>query len=707
MKKKYTISGMHCSSCAIKLESSLKKLPQIKNANVNFATAIAEVEGKFIDSDIKKAVEDLGYSIKESGEDDEKEIIQLKKTVIFTAILALPVFVLSMFVMQFPYKDYLLLFLTTPVQFITGLRFYKGAFLGLKNKFLNMDLLVAISTTAAYFYSLLILFKIIPGTIFFDTSALLLFFLVLGKYLEIKTISKTRKSIEKLLELSAKTAVVLEKDGREITVPISEIQVGNLIMVKPGEKVSVDGKIIDGQSSIDESMITGESMPVEKTKGDQVIGGTINKFGTFIFMAEKIGKNTLLSQIVEFVQKAQNSKAPIQRIADKISSFFIPLVLLFSVIVLFYWLIIAKVDFSVAFSYSIAVLVIACPCALGLATPTAIMAGTGLGAKNGILIKGSLVIEKAKKIGMVVFDKTGTLTKGEPKVVKIISTDKNFDDDKVLQISASLEQKSEHPLANAILKEAEERKIKLLSVKNFTSLPGMGIKGGINNDLVEVGKLKEEIKIPDFDLIKTSTLISVKVNKKIIGVIALSDEIKENSVKAIEKLHKNKIITAMITGDNKDSAFAIGKKIGITNIYYDVLPTQKAQKVKELKEEFNKEIVFVGDGINDAPAMTQSDLSIAMGRGTDIAKESGDIILVKSDPLDVVRALKLSKLTFNKIRFNFFWAFIYNILGIPIAAGFLSGFGIILKPEYAGLMMAFSSVSVVANSFLIKNKKLD
>lgn len=710
MKYELLIKGMHCASCAIKIEKKLLGTKGVTEASVDFLTGKAVVQSKTGRQELKSAIESFGYEVVEMGDkEDLKEIGELKKIVIFAGILSVPIFFLSMFFKNIPYREWILFLLATPVQFYSGKRFYKGAISPVVSAlrstslsvpdFFTMDTLVVLGTSAAYFYSVGVLFKLFPGEIFFETSALLIFFLLLGKFLEAKTLSQTNEAIKKLAEVGATEATIL-RDGKEIKIPILELKVGDKIIVRPGEKISVDGVIVEGESSVDESMVTGEPLPVAKNPGDKVIGGTINKFGSVVFMAEKVGKDTLLSQIIEFVDKAQKAKAPTQKLADKISSVFVPTIIVISFLVLGYWLIFARLPFASALSFAVAVLVISCPCALGLATPTAIMVGTGIGATKGILIKGGEALQKAVGIKTVVFDKTGTLTEGEPEVV---ATEGSED---LLKIAASVEQKSEHPIGRAIVQKAKKEELSLRAVEGFRALPGMGVSG-VLKELGEVRVLatKSEDKFVKEWRGKGATVVEVTIKNKKAGFIAIADTLKESSKKAIEELNRQGFETVMVTGDDKVTAEFISKQLGISKVIANVLPEEKAREVEELKKEGR--LAFVGDGINDAPALSVADLGIAMGKGTEVAKETGDIVLVKNDPRDVLRAIKLAQATFNKVKFNFFWAFFYNMLGIPIAAGAFSGLGITLKPEFAGLMMAFSSVSVITNSLLLKKIRLD
>jgi Cu+-exporting ATPase len=530
---------------------------------------------------------------------------------------------------------------------------------------------------------------------------------MLGRYLEAVAKGKTSEAIKKLMHLSPKIATVIRK-GKEIKIPVDQVIIGDILIVKPGEKVPVDGVIIDGDSSIDESMITGESMPIEKHKNDLVIGGTINKFGTLKFKATKIGANTTLASIIRLIEDAQGKKAHIQRFADKISAYFVPVVLMIALLAFLGWYFFLGAAFSKSLIIAVSVLVIACPCALGLATPTAIMVGTGNGAEKGILIKGGDALETAHQLYAVVFDKTGTLTQGKPDVTDIISSD-GISEESLLKIAASIENYSEHPLAQAIVNRAKKEKIKLEKIKNFKALSGNGVEGHFHGKKLIVGKPeyikkitslnKFDGKIKDLEE-KGKTVIVVLLNKKILGVIAIADTIREDSIQAIRALQQNKVVVYMITGDNKRTANAIGNQLGINHIISEVLPSDKASKVKELQKNGLRKIAMVGDGINDAPALAQADIGIAIGSGTDVAMETGNIVLMNNKTTDVARAIKLSKMTISKIKQNMFWALFYNSLGIPLAA-----FGL-LNPMIAGAAMALSSVSVVINTLLMKNQKI-
>ena len=595
---------------------------------------------------------------------------------------------------------------TTPIMLVAGVPYIRSAWASFKKHNSNMDTLVALGTLVAYFYSLVALFTGLP--VYFESAAFILFFILLGAVFEEKMRKNTSQAVEKLLDLQAKTAEVL-RDDVYVQIPLEQVKVGDLIRVRPGEKIAVDGTVIEGETSIDESMVTGESIPVDKSVGDAVIGSTINNSGTIIFRAEKVGSETMLAQIVDFVKKAQTSRAPIQDLTDKISGIFVPAVVILGLLTFWIWFVFLGESFVTSLLYGVAVLIIACPCALGLATPTALMVGTGRSAKMGILLKNGTVLQEIQKVQTVVFDKTGTLTEGKPVVTDVIG-----DEGEVLSLAASLEDVSQHPLAQAIVNQASELGISLHPVENFQALHGKGVTGIINGKQVLLGnaKLLADLAIPHdyqerFDLLEkeAKTVVFLSVDGQLKGLIALQDVPKENAKEAIAKLKKRGLRTVMLTGDNAGVAHAIAEQIGIEEVIANVLPEEKAHEIHKLQK--NGKLAFVGDGINDAPALSVADVGIAMGSGTDIAIESADLVLTTNNLLGLARAFDMSKKTFNRILLNLFWASIYNLIGIPIAAGVFSGIGLVLNPELAGLAMAFSSVSVLISSLMLNVTKID
>ena len=595
---------------------------------------------------------------------------------------------------------------TTPIMLVAGVPYIRSAWASFKKHNSNMDTLVALGTLVAYFYSLVALFTGLP--VYFESAAFILFFILLGAVFEEKMRKNTSQAVEKLLDLQAKTAEVL-RDDVYVQIPLEQVKVGDLIRVRPGEKIAVDGIVLEGETSIDESMVTGESIPVDKSVGDAVIGSTINNSGTIIFRAEKVGSETMLAQIVDFVKKAQTSRAPIQDLTDKISGIFVPAVVILGLLTFWVWFVFLGESFVTSLLYGVAVLIIACPCALGLATPTALMVGTGRSAKMGILLKNGTVLQEIQKVQTVVFDKTGTLTEGKPVVTDVIG-----DEGEVLSLAASLEDVSQHPLAQAIVNRASELGISLYPVENFQALHGKGVTGIINDKQVLLGnaKLLADLAIPHdyqerFDLLEkeAKTVVFLSVDGQLKGLIALQDVPKENAREAIAKLKKRGLRTVMLTGDNAGVAHAIAEQIGIEEVIANVLPEEKAHEIHKLQK--NGKLAFVGDGINDAPALSVADVGIAMGSGTDIAIESADLVLTTNNLLGLARAFDMSKKTFNRILLNLFWASIYNLIGIPIAAGIFSGLGLVLNPELAGLAMAFSSVSVLISSLMLNFTKVD
>jgi len=742
MKKKFNIpvEGMTCASCVARVEKVVKKFEGVSNVTVNFATEKLSFEADDSDvnlEEIAKKIDDYGYKLKldqqqdnkqnqnenisnEIKDDTDEHYTKLKYDFILAVVLTFPVFIISMgfdfnwfkniWPLNVSQTQKLLFLLTTPIMFSPAKRFFVVAWNNLKHFSAEMNTLVAIGSGSAYLYSTVVtLFpEILPNRIdqhvYFETAAVIVTLILFGRLLESRAKKKTKNSIKELIGLKPKTALVL-RNGKEAKIKISELALEDIVIVKPGNKIPADGEIIEGHSTVDESMITGETIPIEKTKGNKVIGGTINKNGSFKFKVKALNKNSVLGQIIQLVEEAQASKAPIQKLADKISSVFVPSVILTALITFIVWYF-TGASFSNSLIYFVAVLIIACPCALGLATPTAIMVGTGLGAKNGILVKNSESLELLNKVDRIVFDKTGTLTQGKPKVTKVIPI--NIDEKELLSIVGSIEKKSEHPLSQAIIESIDETLIED-KVETFKNHPGMGITAVYENKTVLIGNERlmnefsikhEEAKNSYKEIFNSAnTIIFVSINETIKGLFVIEDPLKEDSIEAVKQLHKMGIKLSLATGDNKSSAEAVAKQVGIDEVFSEVSPKDKSDIVQKYKAN-NEVVAMVGDGINDAPALTLSDVGIAIGSGTDVAIESASITLMKGSIKDIYKAINLSKKTVGAIKQNLFWAFIYNVIGIPLAATGM------LNPMFAALAMSMSSVSVVSNSLRLKRSKL-
>jgi Cu+-exporting ATPase len=713
----FGVRGLHCASCVNTLEKKLLEDPAITTAIVNLATETGFVRfdpQRLTPSNIFGLVHSAGYTpveLREAGTASTDDQRIQRNWLIFSLCASLPIMLTmgmhsNRAVMQFN------LLLATAVQFSAGLTFYRGAWSSIKNRSTNMDVLIALGTSAAYFYSLLAYFGLLGPhrEVFFETSAMLIAFIRLGKYLEARARGKAGEALKKLLHLQADKARLVTDTG-EKEVPASIIRIGDVVLVRPGETIPVDGELIDGSGAVDEAMVTGESMPVVKKPGDSVIGATISKSGVLRIRATRVGEATLLSQIVRMVREAQGDKAPIQRFADAVSAWFVPLVIFLALVTFLIWFFLLHGDFLTAFRYAIAVVVIACPCAMGLATPTAIMVGSGIALGRGILVKKGSALETVSRIQVVLLDKTGTLTTGTPVMTDLIPVSRSVDPQKLLECLATAEAHSSHPLAQAAIIAAEKAGIQPGEAQDFEERGGYGITCSFGGFRLAVGneRLMEEEGVtlaPLADKAGTlaaegKSLIFVAAGTTLVGVAAFGDTLKPNSAKAVSEIRRMGIRTCMITGDHAEVAGIVARQVGVDDFEAGVLPGRKQEVVKEYQRR-GMIVAMVGDGINDAPALAQAEVGIAIGGGTDVAKETGDIVLMRDDLLDVVRAIHIGRATLAKVRQNLFWALFYNILGIPVAAGLLSRYGITLKPEYAGLAMALSSVSVVLNSIMLK-----
>ncbi|TKB98717.1 heavy metal translocating P-type ATPase [Pedobacter cryophilus] len=728
-KEIFPVVGMSCASCAISVESMVSATKGVKSASVNYANEQLQVEYDAEDTNpqkIKEAVLAIGYDLliqastakDEQAELQEKQLKKLKSNILWATIFTIPVVVLAMFGMHIPYANLVMLVLSTPVIFVFGKSFFSSAFKLAKYGKANMDTLVALSTGIAWVFSVFNTFfgdfwlnRRLTPHVYFEAAAVVILFIMLGKLLEERAKSNTSQAIKKLIGLQPKTVLVI-RDGNEMTIKIEEVRIGDRVLVKSGEKIAVDGKVIDGHSYVDESMISGEPIPVEKSTDDKVFAGTINQKGSFSFTAEKVGADTLLAHIIKMVQEAQGSKAPVQKLVDKIAGIFVPVVMVIALITFFIWMFFGGENgVTQGLMTMVTVLVIACPCALGLATPTAIMVGVGKGAENGILVKDAEGLEQAQHINAIILDKTGTITEGKPSVAETFWLN---NEETLKGILLGLEQKSEHPLALSIVQKLKKEEVKETQIQDFESLTGRGVKAKVKDEFYYVGShglmkdLQIDIQKPEIAnwSNKAYTIIYFSSATALIAAFAISDPIKMSSKKAIQDLKDLGIDVYMLTGDAESTAKAVANEVGITNYKADVLPADKAEFIKKLQAE-GKKVAMVGDGINDAHALAQADVSIAMGKGSDIAIDVAKITLISSELDKVPQAISLSKQTVKVIKQNLFWAFIYNVIGIPIAAGVLFPInGFLLNPMIAGAAMALSSVSVVTNSLRLKFMKL-
>lgn len=722
------IGGMHCAMCVKTVEQALNALAGVREASVNLATEKAQVvydPGQVTLTDIQKAIEATGYRYLGSDRDfgaaaqkksSVEELKERRRRFTLGFAVAVPLMLLMWLPVRLPqYWSFLLFGVVSPVFFYIGYPIFRAAVRALRHRSLNMDVMYAMGMGVAYLSSVLATFGIGLSRefMFYETALMLATFLTLGRYLEARAKSRTSESIQKLIELQPPSATVI-RNNIEMGIPLGEVVVGDTVVVKPGGKIPVDGKVLSGSSFVDEAMLTGEPVPVFKEKGSKVVGGTVNQDGAFMFIAEKVGKDTMLAQIIRTVEEAQGSKPPVQRLADRAVSYFIPVVLTIAIAAFLFWLLIAGAGLLFALTTLIAVLVIACPCALGLATPTAVTVGIGRGAELGVLIKSGEVLETAGKLDTVVFDKTGTLTEGKPEVVSVIAY--GMDNDDLLRLAAGLEAKSQHPLGKAIVQYARDKMIALAEVDSFQNFGGKGITGTLDGKSLIAGNRKlfreKNIPVPEnvlADLARFEngghTVVIVGMPEKIVGLIAIADRLKESARRTVQALRKRGFEVGLITGDNWQAGNAIARELGLDFVQANVLPGGKAQELQKLQAD-GKVVAFVGDGINDAPALSMADIGIAMGGGTDVAVESGDVVLMYTDLTAVVTAIDLSRKVLRRIRQNLFWAFAYNAALIPVAAGILYPlFGIVFKPELGGLAMALSSVTVISLSLLLKRFK--